>query len=85
MREEMSGLADWRKTSKAVILTTYGRRLLFVMSESKCRKVGPRARFLHALQGHKTVAGGNAPGMRDVRSSTLKGSYYLEVGDMRPA
>jgi hypothetical protein len=28
-----------------------------------------------ALQGHKTVAGGNAPGMGDARSPTLKGSY----------
>ena len=33
-----------------------------------------------ALQGHKIVAGGNAPGMRRVRAPTLKGSYYPERG-----
>ena len=37
-----------------------------------------------ALQGHKIVAGGNAPGMRDVRSPTLKGSHFLEPRDARP-
>jgi hypothetical protein len=38
-----------------------------------------------ALQGHKIVAGCNAPGMHDVRSPTQKGSYYPELGDARPA
>ena len=33
-----------------------------------------------ALQGHKIVAGGNAPGMRRVSAPTLKGSYYPARG-----
>jgi hypothetical protein len=44
----------------------------------RCQKWPPHGEIegqvLHALQGHKIVAGGNAPGTRDVRSPTLKGS-----------
>jgi hypothetical protein len=44
-----------------------------------CQKRAPRDRtegqIFRALQGHKVVAGGNAPGMREVRSPTLKGSH----------
>jgi hypothetical protein len=36
----------------------------------------PRQLF-RALQGHKEVAGGNAPGKREARSATLKGAHYL--------
>jgi hypothetical protein len=41
--------------------------------ESFCRHA---ATVFCALQVHKQVAGGNAPGKRDAHSSTLKGSYY---------
>jgi hypothetical protein len=43
------------------------------------------AQVFRALQGHKTVAGGNAPGMAKVRSLTLKGSYCPELRDAGPA
>ena len=36
-----------------------------------------------ALQGHKMAAGGNAPGMRDVRFPTLKGSHPPRSKDTR--
>jgi hypothetical protein len=34
-----------------------------------------------ALEGHKVVAGGNAPGKRDLRSPTLKGSHFPVTRD----
>jgi 2,3-diketo-5-methylthio-1-phosphopentane phosphatase len=37
-----------------------------------------------ALQGHKIVAGGNAPGKRDIRLPTLKGSHHPGSKDARP-
>jgi|SRR5271157_4662173 len=43
----------------------------------------PRQRS-HALQGHKIITGGNAPGTRDVRSPTLKGSHYPLPRNPRP-
>jgi hypothetical protein len=66
------------KPLEAVILSEDSRRPLSVMSEAGCSRVS--GRVFHALQGHKIVAGGNAPGIRDVRSPTLKGSYYPAPG-----
>ena len=37
-----------------------------------------------ALQGHKIVAGGDAPGTREVRSPTLKGSHYPQPQGAAP-
>ena len=37
-----------------------------------------------APQGHKIVAGGNAPGKREASSPTLKGSYDPGPQDARP-
>jgi hypothetical protein len=39
---------------------------------------------LHALKGHKLIAGGNAPGIRNVQFPTLKGSHYSNAGCARP-
>ena len=47
------------------------------------RRLRPKGQVFRALQGHKIVAGGSAPGMLEARSPTLKGSHYPELWDAR--
>jgi hypothetical protein len=71
--------------------TGCGKRLpsVILIMPSRKRAIGDvknpcRGSVFGALEGHKLVAGGNAPGKRRAYSPTLKGSHYGRLRDAGP-
>ena len=61
----------------SILMTVGPEKRLSVMTRNGVPRGKTEGQVLRALQGHKIVAGGNAPGKPHARSPTLEGSHSL--------